>query len=269
LPEQPSGQDRNPEKKRTPAGWYLDGNGINRWWDGGKWGEAAQAVASGSPDELTLSAPTAKIVLLAIVCGLFTLGGFFLLVTGDVAGVLAGILCIALFGVVGFIGVRKIWKQRTILTLSSEGIRPGAGGFIPWGDFESIGIGRIAAGPTGTKVLGIRLSSYERYLGSLSPDQLQQMTRGAKWGKLAGFATLPSVAPEDIVKAIAKWDLSELQQGPLLSLPQKNFAAMLKWSRDLSGGWDLTYSPMLFDRPCEQVVQEIENFRQSVIRRRG
>ena len=33
----------------TPAGWYDDGHGATRWWDGSQWTEHTQPVAGAAP----------------------------------------------------------------------------------------------------------------------------------------------------------------------------------------------------------------------------
>lgn len=269
LPERPLTQlvpiDRLPANQ-SPPGWYVDGNGVNRWWSGNSWGEPAQTSGDRSKDlgPLTLSVSPRRLVLLGTLCGLFTVGGLMLLTTGDILEKFGGLLCIAFFGVLGFIAVRKMWRQRATLTLTREGIRIQVGGFIPWSDFEDVGIGRVTAA-AGTKIIGIRLNRYDRYIGSFSPEQLHQITRAAKWGKAAGFATLPFVGPDEVIKVVATQDLSELSQTHLLSIPQNDLAGMLKWSRDRCGGWDVTFSPFAFDRSPDKIVHQIVEYHEAVV----
>lgn len=62
-----------------PAGWYLDKNGENRWWDGNGWGEQVKP-AEKKAKRFRLSKRAVKVI--AIVLGV-------LVVLGIVAGVLA------------------------------------------------------------------------------------------------------------------------------------------------------------------------------------
>lgn len=276
LPERPEVRQApvhglGQSNKTSPAGWCVDGNGVNRWWDGSNWGQPAQAFGAAYQDlgTLTFSMTMTRLVLLVSVCFLFTLGGIVLLASGTIVQIMAGLISIGLFGVVGFVAVRKLWRQRTVLTLTRDGLRPQVGGFIPWGDFDAVGTARIGGGPMGgTKVIGIRLKRYENYLASFTPDQLKLILQGAKWGRVGGFAMLSQISPEDIAVTVSKLEISELDPGGLLSIPQKDVAAILKWAHDHSGGWDVTFSPLLFDRSSDRVVQEISSYHQAVLNSR-
>lgn len=41
----------DPNQPSTPAGWYPDGQGGQRWWDGTQWTEHTQAAQGATPDE--------------------------------------------------------------------------------------------------------------------------------------------------------------------------------------------------------------------------
>lgn len=39
----------------TPAGWYPDGTGVQRWWDGQQWSQHAAPMASSTADPKTIA----------------------------------------------------------------------------------------------------------------------------------------------------------------------------------------------------------------------
>lgn len=165
-----------------------------------------------------------------------------------------GLVCVLFFGG-GF--ALLLWKKLRdpiVLTLTEDGIKPQSGGFIPWEDFEAVGIGRIEGGaPGGTKVIGIRLKSYEGYLASFTPGELRLVRASVVAGKYTG-AVLQGAAPRTALRR----NHSGLQA--LSALPQRDIPGMLQWSRDMSGGWDLTFSPYLFKGRARDVVRKIERY---------
>lgn len=166
---------------------------------------------------------------------------------------IVGLVSVLFFGG-GFaaLTVKKL-RDPIVLELSVDGMKPQSGGFIPWEDFEAVGIGRIKGAPGGTKVIGIRLKSYEGYLASLTPEQIRLARATAVAGKFTG-----SVLRRSAPGAALRRSNGGLQ--PLASLPQRDISGMLEWSRAVSGGWDLTFSPQLFRGSARSVVRRIEAY---------
>ena len=67
---QPEPQPAQPPAQNPPPGWYPDPQGVNRWWDGTQWGEAATPapVASSSTSDPKSMAVLAQV--LGILTGL-------------------------------------------------------------------------------------------------------------------------------------------------------------------------------------------------------
>ncbi|CAN5415837.1 hypothetical protein BH10ACT3_BH10ACT3_05150 [soil metagenome] len=49
MSDDPGLPGSGPEPAAPAPGWYVDGTGVTRWWDGTQWGEAAPAAAAPTP----------------------------------------------------------------------------------------------------------------------------------------------------------------------------------------------------------------------------
>jgi uncharacterized Tic20 family protein len=57
-PNPPEPQPAQPPAQNPPPGWYPDAQGVNRWWDGSQWGQAAAVpapVASSTTDPKSMA----------------------------------------------------------------------------------------------------------------------------------------------------------------------------------------------------------------------
>lgn len=205
---------------------------------------------------LVLGTSRLRLAGLALGCGAFTAAGLFLLLADGWAGKLAGLAAILFFGLGGAWAVWKKARDRAVLTLTQDGIRVHAGGFLSWEDFESAGMGRIPGAPGGTGVLGIRMKSLERYAASLTPAQVRLARAAAKAGKLAGGALPEAAVPYDRSGSAA-----------LRALPQHDVPDMLRWNRELSG-WDVSFSPLLFDGGSAAALEKIHAYHRAVLDQR-
>ena len=208
---------------------------------------------------LTFRVSWVRLLALGLLAALFAALGVIILIASPEWGPkIIGLVCVLFFG--GGYGALVVKKLRnpTVLELSVDGIKPQSGGFIPWEDFEASGLGRVEGARGGTKVIGIRLKSYAGYLASLTPEQIRLVRATAVAGKLTG-SVLRRSAP------IAALRRSSRGLQSLAALPQRDIPAMLHWSRAVSGGWDLTFSPQLFRGSARSVVREIEEYYLSVL----
>ncbi|HEV7950004.1 MAG TPA: STM3941 family protein [Glaciihabitans sp.] len=153
---------------------------------------------------------------------------------------------IAFFGVGGLWALAKVAREQTGLRLSPDGLHPISGGVIPWADVEHVGSGKTA----GTTIIGIRLRSYNAYVASLTPAQISLALRASTVAKRFGAVTAP---------------FSRGQRGgfeALASLPhtKEGVAAQLWWSRTQTGGFDVSFSPLLFKGGAPRVVSAITEY---------
>jgi hypothetical protein len=195
---------------------------------------------------VTFAPSKSKLALTIAGCVAFTALGVFLLVSGPTVGEIIGaVLCIALFGGGGVLFVAKLARTTETLTLTPSGLHPSSGGIVPWDDYDGVGLGRVS----GTLIIGIRLRSYDSYIASLTPAQAKLAAQAGKAGKLFGAVTRPVIGRTHPGTAA----LANIPSG------EEGLAGLLAWSRETTG-YDLSFSPMLFDRPAEQVMQAIANY---------
>ncbi|MFP7760817.1 STM3941 family protein [Marisediminicola sp. LYQ134] len=191
---------------------------------------------------VTLGGSWLKTALMLVVCGVFVLIGFAILrADPGIVEIVAAAAAIVFFGLGGLaLGVQSV-RRRTVLTLTPDGLRPVSGGFVPWSDVDDVGLGSTA----GTTVIGIRLSSPDAYIDSLSEAEVTRALRFSSGARLFGVAS----------RSFARGRGS----GALGSLPDasEGMAAQLAWAREQSGGFDLTFSPMLFAGPPTRVVETV------------
>ncbi len=168
----------------------------------------------------------------------------YLFFVGSVFARLLGVISILFFGVGGGFA---LWKMVSLkgprFVLSAEGLRmrgvPGDA-LVPWTDVESAGVATIAH----NKMPGLRLKSYEGYIRNLTPEGVAFMKRGLRFLKVSSFAMgAVALRPE------------------LLSLSgAKEIAEVLSWNRGHCG-FDLSFSSFELDRPVDDFVKLLEEFR--------
>lgn len=214
---------------------------------------------------LVFSVSKLRLMGVVLLCVPFTAAGVFMVSSStDWATVLFGWLAVLFFGVGGLCMLVVKLRKPTVLTLTGEGIRPESGGFIPWDDFDGAGTGRIPGGRGGTKIIGIRLKSYERFVQSFTPGEVR-LIRGANTAARLTAGVLPRIAGSSSRRMRRSLDaLRSLPRQEAGSVPLRDVARSLEWSRGLCG-WDITFSPMMFRGSSAGVVQDIESYHRRVL----
>ena len=199
-----------------------------------------------------------SVALMSVGCAVFTLGGLWMVFSGDET--LAGVVAIVFFGGGGLYAIPKMLRRRVSMVLTPEGIEQRyAEGIasIPWSDVERVGILSIFS----NKMVGIRLKSYDRYLDRMSPSLAAFMTKNLPYLKLLSRAT----SLLDVPTSVAVWSRLE---GHDASESLESFgkvgglAQALLWSRD-KYGYDLALSWAEIDRPATDFVALLEGYRAS------
>lgn len=198
-----------------------------------------------------------NVILVAILCIIFTLIGFAMLCSGE--EIFGGLMAILFFGGGGAYAVPTLLRRRVPMTLTPEGIAqryPQGTAFIPWADIEQIGLMSIYS----TELVGIRLKSYNRYLGSISPDLAAHIKKNLPHLKFFARATTEHLEAPDMLE---DWSKREGHAGAetLESFGKvKDFAEALLWSRN-QYGFDIMFSWVELDRSPKAFAQLLEEYR--------
>ncbi len=209
---------------------------------------SCESDTSVQPDRFEVR-PRAAInaILATIGCAGFTLAGIGIILSGAKVAVLAGLLSIFFFGVGGLYAIPRLARRRVAMVLTRAGIEQcyqEGSTFIPWGDVETIGVFKIAS----TKMVGVRLRTYERYLSSMSPELVKLSQRGLKFFKVtAGMTSVIDVLAGAELKGFAK---------------VRNLSDALAWTRK-NYGYDLAFGWPDRDRSAERFVALLEEYRRA------
>jgi hypothetical protein len=193
-------------------------------------------------DRYVVRPKAGKLILYVLLAAAFVVVGVFLIAVGDFGAVLVGLLSIAFFGGGSVFAAVSVKRRGGLsqLTLTRTGIEFAAGGTVPWRDVESVG---VTAEPT--KLVGIRLRSYDGYLTSLTPEGRRDADRLIRFMK--PFAHLLR-QEEPSVGGFAD--------------EARDLASVLAWSRR-QFGYDFGISPAFLDRSPELFVELLERYRQA------
>ena len=198
-------------------------------------------------------------LLLTLGCAGFTAIGVWMVVSGQ--EVLAGALGVLFFGGGGIFAIPKILRRKVSMVLTRNGIEQHTlygTAQVPWRDVERIGV----TSQFGTALVGIRLKTYDNYLGSMSPELAEFMAKSLPYLKLAARAASLLDSPA----ALEVWSAVKGGGDPQDTL--KSFGKVatvadgLLWSRQ-SCGFDLLFSWAERDRPAGAFAVLLEEYRQA------
>ncbi len=112
--------------------------------------------------------------------------------------------------------------------------------------------------------MGVRLSSYDRYLASLSPQEVRRAKVVARFAKVAGAMLQPAM----LLEARNLWEPTLTRGGEpitpvdLLAIPKGDLAAQLLWARGFSG-WDLIWPAHMLEDSAAEAAERINRYRQA------
>lgn len=198
-------------------------------------------------------------ILFTAGCLLFTIGGLWLIFSGNEAYLLPGLVGVAFFGGGWLLAFPNLIKRKVTMILTPEAIElttPQGTAKIFWKDVESLGISEIES----NKLAGIRLRSYDGYLTSMSPELAKYSNKNLPYLKLMARATSVLEVPE----AVKLW--SKLEGKEDISETLKSFgevgtlAQALLWNRKTCN-FDIVFSWNELDRSAEKFVVLLEQYR--------
>jgi hypothetical protein len=197
-------------------------------------------------------------IIAGILCAMFAIGGIYMLISAESPNdVLGGLLCVLFFGGCGLYSIPKLLRRKVPIVLTPRGLeqRYAEGtAFIPWEYIERVGIVSVAS----SKMVGIRLRSYDRYLETMSPGLAEVTTKRLPYMKL--FTRAASLL--EVPTAVKVWSKLE---GTDLKAALRGFgnvgtlAQSLLWARQ-NFGYDLALSWVEIDRPAREFVKLLERY---------
>jgi len=197
-------------------------------------------------------------ILLCIICIAFSVIGFFMILSGDIKTVLAGLLAIVFFGGGGFLAIPKLLQRPISMILNHDGLKqitPSGTSLICWQDIETIGIARIY----GNKMVGLRLITYDNYIKSMSPEFIDYFIKIMPSLKLVAFGASLLDAPN----SIKLWSVLENRPNPIEALRSfgkvGNLVEALLWNRK-NFGYDICLAWSELDRPASEFIALLEQF---------
>jgi Protein of unknown function (DUF2982) len=194
--------------------------------------------------------------LLGIGCAAFTLGGIWMVLSGE--GVFVGLLSIVFFGGGGLVAIPRLLRRKVSFVLTSEALEqryPEGSAYIPWRDVEQVGLASVFS----TTMAGIRLKSYDKYLENMTPALAAFFAKNLPYMKLlartSSLLELPAGA--ELWSKMRGLDVP----GSLKAFGEVgSFAQALLWSRQ-QFGYDILLSWAELDRPATEFVTLLEAHR--------
>lgn len=173
----------------------------------------------------------------------FSALGLAMVVYGDPFAIVFGLVTVLFFGGgMTFAMLLSARRRFVSITLTPLGIEVN-GGLVPWEDVAAVGVVKAS-----TKLLGIRLTSYDRYLASMTSAAQIGSEEHVRWFSRP-VAAIDGLLPGAGLAKYAR-TASSLERG-------------LRWNRR-NFGWDLTFSPVMLDRPLISFVAFVEDYRHRV-----
>jgi hypothetical protein len=198
-------------------------------------------------------------LLIAIGSAIFLAAGLWMMQNGEEQfDSLWGLGSVA-FGALGLWASRRISRRKTSMVLTPERFEQltiyGAAS-VPWRDVEKIG----SLSYLGQKMLGVRLKTYDTYLGGMSQELAGAITKAMPFVRVAASAM--SLVPGS--QLLTLWSRLDGVAEPAEALKDVgkvgDVAGMLTWSRKTLG-YDILFGWADFDRPAAELAELLERYR--------
>lgn len=183
--------------------------------------------------------PAGRAVLAAAAAVTFLVAAITMLARGDTFGITVGILSLALAGMYAPVAW-VLAVRRTALTLTPDGIRPGAGGWIPWEDLERIAPTFLVSGDHRQYSLGVRLANAHRYAASFTAAERRASAASAGLAKFVGLIT----------------GVGKEMQG----MPTNDTYGQIAWTRTVTDGFDVVWPASVLPQPPHVVAQQVIDY---------
>jgi hypothetical protein len=200
-------------------------------------------------------------LLVAIGSAIFLAAGVWLMQYGEEQFDWLWGLGSVVFGTLGLWASRRLSRRKTSMVLTPERLEQvtiyGAAS-VPWRDVEKVG----SLSYLGQKLLGVRLKTYDAYLGGMSQELAGVITKAMPFVRVAASAM--SLVPGS--QLLTLWSRLDGVAEPTDALKDfgkvGDLAGMLVWSRK-NLGYDVVFGWADFDRPVAELVELLERYRAS------
>jgi hypothetical protein len=222
--------------------------------------------AAGSPEQAIMPSRRAQVKMVCY-SGVFAAGGVYVALSGDGGARVIGALA-AVFAMWALISFWRRFRSHAAIVLSGTGLRLPLGGEIAWADLDDVGVVKYK----GTKLVGLRLRSTERFIASFTDRERAALGRNARWLRMfsrgigaAQLATFKVADPGsyDVLVDEDRRSLDEIAKDRSLSTVAGTIAFARKHY-----GYDWTLGSIELDRSPAQFVALL-NERRSAWRHRG
>lgn len=179
-------------------------------------------------------------------CAAFVAAGIWMVLTEhSLEYRLAGAIAVVFFGF-GLLRIPAMARRRLTLALTPDGLEQvhhEGVATIPWADVAAIGVTSAGRGPD---MVGILLTSYDRYLERMPPELAAQMTRFT--------SVMKPIAGENagVVRGPVRDMVTDLVRA-------RGLAGVLAWQRERFG-FDILLSWNELDRPARDFVTLLHQY---------
>jgi hypothetical protein len=229
--------------------------------------DAVDASESAELPEQAIMPSRRTQVKMVFYSGLFVATGVFVALSGDGAERVIGALAV-LFAMWALISFWRRFRTRAAIVLSGTGLRLPLGGEIPWADLDDVGVVRFK----GTKLVGLRLRSTERFIASFTDRERAALGRNTRWLRMfargvgaaqLGTFNVADPGSYDVLVDQDRKSLNEIAEDSSLS----TVTGVIAFSRKRYG-YDWTLGSIELDRSPAQFVALLDE-RRAAWRHRG
>jgi hypothetical protein len=169
-------------------------------------------------------------------------------------GFVPGLLSVVFFGGGGLLIAYKFLRHPVTFVLTKDGTEqryPQGSIHILWADIEQVGIFRAAT----SKMVGMRLTTYERYLRNMSPELMEIIRKRLPYVKLAARAA-SMLEVSGGVGVLLGHDQEAMKDFGEVG----GIAEALAWSRAKTG-YDVAFQRLDFDRSADEFSALLDQYR--------
>ncbi|MFZ0744254.1 MAG: STM3941 family protein [Terracidiphilus sp.] len=200
-------------------------------------------------------------ILGIIGCSAFTICGAFMMASGKLPDIFAGLLSIVFFGGGGVYAIPKIMRRKISFRLTAEELQqigPVGSAHIAWSDIEKIGIVSLFR----NSLVGVRLKTYDNYIAGMSSDMADSFRKGMPALKaISRAASLLEMPYGSVIKVWSAFTGKDEPADVLKSFGKVGtYVEAMLWSRE-HYGYDVVWGWADRDRSAPEFAKLLEKYR--------